>query len=147
MGFDEDWAGIRSGAPARTHGAMGPSGTDPGGATTGPAGGAPDLATAPAKKKAAAHTIESELEPRTGKAARCADAATAEAVAGFDGWATASGLKTVEATWDKQVRTLLARLATERDALRGTAVAFGRQELDTRTRIAGVGPSSCIDRY
>ncbi|MET9621793.1 hypothetical protein ABZZ37_13630 [Streptomyces sp. NPDC006464] len=146
MGFDEDWAGIRSGAPARTHGATGPAGTDPGGAT-GPAGGAPDLATAPAKKKAAAHTIESELEPRTGKAARCADAATAEAVAGFDGWATASGLKTVEATWDKQVRTLLARLATERDALRGTAVAFGRQELDTRTRIAGVGPSSCIDRY
>ncbi|MFI8292099.1 hypothetical protein ACIGBL_23465 [Streptomyces sp. NPDC085614] len=146
MGFDEDWAGIRSGAPARTHDGMRLDGTDPGGGA-GPAGGAPDLATAPARKKAAARTIETELEPRTGTAARRADAATAEAVAGFDGWATASGLKTVEATWDKQVKALLARLATEKEALRGTAVAFGLQELDTRSRIAGVGPASGIDRY
>ncbi|MFI2734965.1 hypothetical protein [Streptomyces sp. NPDC018711] len=118
-----------------------------GGGGGGAAGGAPDLATAPAKKKAAANTIETELEPNTGKAAQWADAATTEAVGGFTGWATAAGLKTVETTWDKQVRTLLARLASEKTALRGTADAFSRQETDTRARLAGVQPASRIGQY
>ncbi|MFF7439844.1 hypothetical protein [Streptomyces sp. NPDC008122] len=118
-----------------------------GGGGGGSAGGSPDLATAPAKKKAAANTIENELEPNTGKAAKWADSATTAAVAGFAGWATAAGLKTVETTWDKQVRTLLARLASEKTALRGTALSFSGQELDTRARIAGVRPASNITRY
>ncbi|MBB4982302.1 MULTISPECIES: hypothetical protein [Streptomyces] len=118
-----------------------------GGGGGGSAGGSPDLATAPAKKKAAANTIENELEPNTGKAAKWADSATTAAVAGFAGWATAAGLKTVETTWDKQVRTLLARLASEKTALRGTALSFSGQELDTRARIAGVRPASSITQY
>ncbi|MFE7516227.1 hypothetical protein ACFU8I_34115 [Streptomyces sp. NPDC057540] len=117
-----------------------------GGGGGGTAGGTPDLATAPAKKKAAANTIETELEPNTGKAATWADEATTAAVGGFAGWATAEGLKTVGTTWDKQVRTLLARLASEKTALRGTALSFSGQELDTRARIAGVRPSG-IERY
>ncbi|MER7947464.1 hypothetical protein ABTY59_08770 [Streptomyces sp. NPDC096079] len=118
-----------------------------GGGGGGAAGGPPDLATAPAKKKAAANTIENELEPNTGKAATWADAATTAAVGGFAGWATAEGLKTVETTWDKQVKTLLARLASEKTALRGTALSFDRQETDNRARIAGVQPSSRIAGY
>ncbi|MFC9394003.1 MULTISPECIES: hypothetical protein [unclassified Streptomyces] len=118
-----------------------------GGGGGGSAGGSPDLATAPAKKKAAANTIENELEPNTDKAAKWADSATTAAVAGFAGWATAAGLKTVETTWDKQVRTLLARLASEKTALRGTALSFSGQELDTRARIAGVRPTSSITQY
>lgn len=99
------------------------------------------------KKKAAANTIENELEPDTAKAAKWADAATTAAVGGFEGWATAAGLKTVETTWDNQVKNLLARLASEKTALRGAALSFGQQEIDTRARIAGVRPSSRIEQY
>ncbi|WP_406059968.1 hypothetical protein OG462_21905 [Streptomyces sp. NBC_01077] len=118
-----------------------------GGGGAGTSGGPPHLATAPAKKKSAANTIENELEPDTAKAAKVADAATTAAVGGFEGWATAAGLKTVETTWDNQVKNLLARLASEKTALRGTAVAFSRQELDARARIAGVRPTSSIEKY
>ncbi|WP_318208189.1 MULTISPECIES: hypothetical protein [unclassified Streptomyces] len=147
MGFDEDWAGIRSGVTEQA-----PVGTrlnqlDGGGGGGGTSGGPPSLATAPAKKKAAANTIENELEPDTAKAAKVADAATTAAVGGFEGWATAAGLKTVETTWDSQVKNLLARLASEKTALRSTAVSFSQQELDTRARIAGVGPTSRIEQY
>lgn len=146
MGFDEEWAGIRTSAPEQGAVGMRLNQLD-GGGGGGSAGGSPDLATAPAKKKAAANTIENELEPNTGKAAAWADSATTAAVAGFAGWATAAGLKTVETTWDKQVRTLLARLASEKTALRGTALSFSGQELDTRARIAGVRPTSSIAQY
>ncbi|MFI0987700.1 hypothetical protein [Streptomyces exfoliatus] len=150
MGFDEDWAGIRSGTTAqdpvgtRLNQLDGGGGGGGGGAAP---GGAPNLATAPAKKKAAANTIENELEPDTAKAAKWADAATTAAVGGFEGWATAAGLKTVETTWDNQVKNLLARLASEKTALRGAALSFGQQEIDTRARIAGVRPSSRIEQY
>lgn len=147
MGFDEDWAGIRSGVTEQT-----PVGTrlnqlDGGGGGGGTSGGPPSLATAPAKKKAAANTIENELEPDTAKAAKVADAATTAAVGGFEGWATAAGLKTVETTWDSQVKNLLARLASEKTALRSTALTFGQQELDNRARLAGVRPTSRIEQY
>ncbi|MEV6251117.1 hypothetical protein AB0M38_33865 [Streptomyces sp. NPDC051742] len=149
MGFDEDWAGMRSGTTPQD-----PVGTrlnqldgGGGGGGGGASGGAPNLATAPAKKKAAANTIENELEPDTAKAAKWADAATTAAVSGFEGWATAAGLKTVETTWDNQVKNLLARLASEKTALRGAALSFGQQEIDTRARIAGVRPTSRIEQY
>ncbi|MFD3331080.1 hypothetical protein ACFWV1_00225 [Streptomyces sp. NPDC058700] len=146
MGFDEDWAAMRSGAPEQAPADTRLNQVAPGGGG-GPAGGTPHLATAPARKKAAANTIEAELEPNTGKAATWADAATTAAVGGFEGWATAAGLKTVDSTWNNQVKSLLARLAAEKTALRDTAVSFGQREADNRARIAGVRPTSRIDRY
>ncbi|GGY42631.1 hypothetical protein [Streptomyces omiyaensis] len=113
----------------------------------GGAGGAPDLRTAPEKKRAAANTIETELEPDTGKAAKWADEATTTAVATFGGWAVAAGLKTVDTTWNNQVKTLLGRLAHEKGALRGTVVTLTGQDLAVRTEIAGVRPVSSIAGY
>ncbi|MER5771762.1 hypothetical protein [Streptomyces sp. NPDC001985] len=84
-------------------------------------GGAPDLASTPAVKRAAASTIESELEPGTRKAGDWPDDASGKVVSGLNGWATAAGMKTVQETWDRQVKTLLGRLAGEKGALRATA--------------------------
>ncbi|GAA3284596.1 hypothetical protein [Streptomyces lavendulae] len=84
-------------------------------------GAGPDFASTPAEKKAAANTIETELQPNTKKATEHADEATGAAGKGFDGWETAIGLKTVADTWDQQVKTLMGRLAGEKTALRGAS--------------------------
>jgi hypothetical protein len=110
-----------------------------------PPGGPPDLASAPAKKKAAANTIETELEPSTKKAGTRAEVANDEAVAGFGGWATAVGLKAVQTTWDNQVKTLMARLAAEKRALRATTRIFAETDFDRRQRISGI--KSNLDAY
>ncbi|MEU5715309.1 hypothetical protein AB0G71_05880 [Streptomyces sp. NPDC020403] len=89
-----------------------------------PGGSVPDFASTPAQKKTAANTVENELEPSTKKAADHADEATAAARKGFGGWETASGLKTVADTWDQQVKTLMGRLAAEKNALRGASGLF-----------------------
>ncbi|MFG2616831.1 hypothetical protein ACGFXC_04350 [Streptomyces sp. NPDC048507] len=117
-----------NGAPGPGQSPMGPYA--PGKGPTGPfvpgspgspasPGGAPDFASSPAEKKAAATTIENELQPDTKKAAGHADTTTETARKGFDGWETAAGLKTVADTWDQQVKTLMGRLAGEKSALRG----------------------------
>ncbi|MEV1047193.1 hypothetical protein [Streptomyces sp. NPDC049916] len=98
-------------------------------------GGAPDLASSPARKKAAAADIETELEPRTKKTGEHADSATETARKGFDGWETAAGLKTVADTWDKQVTTLMGRLASEKNALRGASGLFARNDTGVRDQL------------
>lgn len=113
----------------------------------GGAGGAPDLTTSPEKKRAAANTIETELEPNTGKAAKWADEATATAISTFGGWSVAAGLKTVDTTWNNQVKALLGRLAHEKGALRGTITTLNGQDVGVRTQIAGVRPVSSISGY
>ncbi|MEU2505186.1 hypothetical protein ABZ621_10765 [Streptomyces sp. NPDC007863] len=110
-------------------------------------GGAPDLRTAPEKKRAAANTIETELEPDTGKAAKWADEATTTAISTFGGWSVAAGLKTVDTTWNNQVKALLARLAHEKGALRGTVTTLTGQDVGVRTQIASVPPVSSISGY
>lgn len=95
---------------------------------SGSGGGKPDFASTPAQKKAAAGTIENELEPNTKKAAEHADDSTSSAHKGFGGWETAAGLKTVADTWDQQVRTLMGRLAAEKNALRGASGLFVRND-------------------
>ncbi|WP_405664377.1 hypothetical protein [Streptomyces sp. RK9] len=141
MGFDEQWgqAGAGEGEPRPT--SMRLNQTDPPGP---PPGGAPDLATTPREKKAAAHTIETELQPDTRKAGTWADAATDKAISGFGGWATASGLKKVQTTWDSQVKTLMGRLAAEKDALRSTNKTFTETDVGTSQRIRA---SSKLDQY
>ncbi|MEV7618337.1 hypothetical protein [Streptomyces sp. NPDC089799] len=91
-------------------------------------GGNQDFASTPAQKKAAAGTIETELEPNTKKASEHADDATGSARKGFEGWDTAAGLKKVADTWDQQVKTLLGRLAGEKSALRGASGLFTRND-------------------
>ncbi|MCJ1677644.1 hypothetical protein MTF65_09900 [Streptomyces sp. APSN-46.1] len=91
-------------------------------------GGSANFASTPAEKKAAAGTIETELEPNTKKAAEHADDATNTAHKGFDGWETAAGLKKVADTWDQQVKTLMGRLAGEKGALRGASGLFARND-------------------
>ncbi|MGW7431075.1 hypothetical protein ACWGIN_16150 [Streptomyces sp. NPDC054861] len=92
-------------------------------------GGDTDFASTPAQKKAAAGTVETELEPNTKKAAEHADEATGAARKGFDGWETAAGLKTVEDTWNRQVKTLMNRLAAEKNALRGASGLFAGNDI------------------
>ncbi|WKD34939.1 hypothetical protein [Streptomyces xanthophaeus] len=84
-------------------------------------GGAKDFASTPAEKRAAANTIENELEDATKKAAEHADDATGNAQKGFEGWETAAGLKKVADTWDQQVKTLMGRLAGEKMQLRSAS--------------------------
>ncbi|WP_369777413.1 hypothetical protein [Streptomyces sp. R33] len=91
-------------------------------------GGSGDFASTPAQKKAAAGTIETELEPNTKKAAEHADADTGTAQKGFEGWETAAGLKKVADTWDQQVKNLMGRLAAEKTALRGASGLFARND-------------------
>ncbi|WP_411086911.1 hypothetical protein [Streptomyces sp. 061-3] len=90
--------------------------------------GSGEFASTPAQKKAAAGTLETELEPNTLKAAKHADAATNTAQKSFAGWDTAAGLKKVADTWDQQVKTLMGRLAAEKNALRGASGLFVRND-------------------
>ncbi|WP_284578363.1 hypothetical protein [Streptomyces sp. 2P-4] len=94
--------------------------------------GGQDFASTPAEKKAAANTIETELQPNTKKAANDADESTAAAQKGFDGWETAAGLKKVAETWDQQVKNLIARLEAEKGALRGASGLFTRNDIGLR---------------
>ncbi|MDQ1007615.1 hypothetical protein QFZ82_002100 [Streptomyces sp. V4I23] len=91
-------------------------------------GGNQDFASAPAEKKAAANTIETELQPNTKKASDHADGATNSLRNGFGGWETAAGVKTVADTWEQQVKTLMARLESEKNALRGASGLFVRND-------------------
>ncbi|MGY1583583.1 hypothetical protein [Streptomyces sp. MN13] len=91
---------------------------------TGPSGGGPkDLASSPTEKKRAAKAIEDGIEPGTAKAGRHADEDTASAVKAFgakdgDGWDTSRALKKAHGTWGDQVKNLMDRLGSEKDALR-----------------------------
>ncbi|MFD8015065.1 hypothetical protein [Streptomyces sp. NPDC058955] len=148
MGFDEEGAGLRSTAPAQEPAAMRLNQLDDGTGGRGGVGGAPDLNASPEKKRAAANTIETELEPSTAKAAAWADEATTSAVSAFGGWAVAAGLKTVDSTWNNQVKALMARLAHEKGALRGTIVTLSGTDVGVRTQIKGVqAPVSSISGY
>ncbi|WP_438312355.1 hypothetical protein ACSHWO_14940 [Streptomyces sp. HUAS TT3] len=104
--------------------------------------GTGDFASTPAEKKAAANTIETELEPNTKKAGDHADEASNNTVKAFDGWSTAAGLKKALETWDRQVIGLMGRLASEKTALRGTSNMFLRNDITTGEGFNLVKPSS-----
>ncbi|MEU9233141.1 hypothetical protein [Streptomyces subrutilus] len=136
MGFEEDWG--RASSTAADQAAMRlNSGPPPGPALPGTG----DFGSTPAEKKAAANTIENDLEPSTKKAAEHADEASAGAVKAFDGWSTAAGLKKVQETWDRQVTGLMGRLASEKTALRGTSNLFLRNDIATGDGFGILKPS------
>ncbi|MFB7917787.1 hypothetical protein [Streptomyces sp. NPDC056061] len=123
MGFDEEWEQLRGQAATRQGTRMQLNGTGDG-PSSGGLGGNQDFASTPAEKKAAANTIETELEPNTKKATDWADETSKAAVKEFDGWDTGAGVKKVMETWDKQVKVLMGRLSVEKGALRGASGLF-----------------------
>ncbi|MEV7674839.1 hypothetical protein [Streptomyces sp. NPDC088752] len=135
MSFDDEWAQHKN--AAMEHQSSGtrlnqvPS--DPGGG-----GGQPDLATSPARKKAAAGTIENHIQPGVKAAADAGDEGTDGAVAEFKGWDTAAGLQKAHAHWDGQVKRLMARLDSEKAALRGASTLFGNNDITTGYSFAPV---------
>ncbi len=104
-------------------------------------GSRPDLASTPAQKRAAANTISTELQPNTKKAGNRPDEAMAKAISAFSGWATGTGLKTVDTTWEKQVKTLLGRLDSEKSALVSAATILVTTDVDRGASIKSI-PSS-----
>lgn len=121
MSFDDEWSLLRSQAVGQQDTRMRLNGTGDGPL---PGLGGKDFASTPAQKKAAANTIETELEPNTKKATDWADETSGTAAKEFDGWDTGAGLKKVVETWDKQVKVLMGRLSTEKGALRGASSLF-----------------------
>ncbi|MYT22690.1 hypothetical protein GTW69_20775 [Streptomyces sp. SID7760] len=124
--------------------------TRPTGVDGGPAGpSAPEgggvFGSTPAEKKAAANTIETELEPDTKRAAGSAKDNTGTAARTFDGWETASGLKKVAETWDQQVRLLMGRLSDEKASLRGASGLFVQNDVRTGDQLRSLGTESKLD--
>ncbi|MFF5424514.1 MULTISPECIES: hypothetical protein [unclassified Streptomyces] len=103
--------------------------------------GRPDMASSPAAKKAAAKAIGEDLEPGVTREGKHAAEATNAAVKEFGprdghGWDTSGALKRAQETWEKQVRMLLGRLASERHALSATGISFQSNERHTAARLA-----------
>lgn len=108
-----------------------------------------DLASSPAEKRAAAGALERRIEPDTAEAGRWADEETGAAVKAFgardgDGWATAGALRKAHETWADQVRNLLVRLGSERDALRAGHAVLTSADLATGSALR---ETSALDRY
>jgi hypothetical protein len=144
MGFDEEWAQLRAEAASRQETSMrlNQLPAEPGG---GGAGGGKGLVSTPTEKRAAANTIETVIVPDTKKATDWADEATTGAVGALKGWETAAGLKTVQSTWEKQVKTLTARLNREKGALRATVTTLTGVDVGRGQAIASI-PSN-LSKY
>ncbi|WSQ10578.1 hypothetical protein OG604_24025 [Streptomyces sp. NBC_01231] len=116
---------------------------DSGGSTTPPpvlGGGQKDLASSPAEKKAAANAIEQHIEPDTSKAGRWADEGTESAIKAFaakdgEGWLTSPALKKAHKTWGDQVKTLMDRLGSEKEALRSANTVLQSTDLTVGSRV------------
>ncbi|GAA0580479.1 hypothetical protein [Streptomyces crystallinus] len=111
--------------------------------------GAPDMASTPAQKQAAAKAIGEHLGPDTATSGRHATESTAAAVKEFGakdghGWEASVALAKAHETWEKQVRGLLGRLAAEKHALSRTGVDFQQNDLGVAGQLAR---QSDIDTY
>ncbi|WP_240139425.1 hypothetical protein [Streptomyces sp. MUM 178J] len=141
MGFDEEWGRLRADAAARQT-SMQLNGTGDGPLLP----GAQDFGHAPEAKRKAANAIHEDVEPMTEKAAKHADEASGNAVKEFKGWDTAAGLKTVNETWDKQVRTLMGQLMSQESNLRGARNLFMGNDLATNSQF-GLVRKSGLDHH
>lgn len=122
---------------------------DPGSAPGPVGGGAKDLASSPAQKKAAAKAIQDHIEPDTRKAGDWADEETGAAVKAFaakdgHGWVTSTALKKAHKTWGEQVQNLMNRLSSEKEALRSTGILFQNTDFGIGQ---GIRKSSNLDGY
>ncbi|APU44497.1 MULTISPECIES: hypothetical protein [unclassified Streptomyces] len=141
MGFDEEWAQLRSDAAAR----QGPDMRLNQLAPAAGGGGAPDFGTDAAQKKLASGKLSGEVRTQTDNAGKKADEETTAAITAFSGWDTAAGLKTVETTWDNQVKNLLGRLATESRNLSRTRSMFLTQDFEMYSDFRMLKPSGSND--
>ncbi|MFC7305144.1 hypothetical protein ACFQVC_13045 [Streptomyces monticola] len=96
---------------------------------SGGGGGTADLISSPARKRAAAQTIETQLEPDTAREGRHAEESMAAAAKEFgakdgDGWKTSEALKKAQDAWEQQAKGLVHRLTTEKSQLRQAASDF-----------------------
>ncbi|WP_051860263.1 hypothetical protein [Streptomyces anulatus] len=146
MGFDEEWAQLRAEATQRQATSMQLNGVPD---EPGPGPGNSVLASTPQEKAAASRTIQDELLGSTTKAMNTADESSKAAAREFADWVTGPAVKKLDETWDKQVKTLMSRLQTERDGLSGTAKNFAGLELDVRSQfkpllISPYGPGTSV---
>ncbi|WP_411574530.1 hypothetical protein [Streptomyces fradiae] len=143
MGFDEEWAQLRSEAAARQTSGMRLNKLAPVGGGGG--GGEADFGSDPKKKATAAGKLDGEVKTQTVKASDHADEATTGAVSEFSGWDTAAGLKTVQKTWETQVNTLTGRLSTEAANLRTTRSMFLGKDFELYHDFAPLRKQSGLD--
>ncbi|WP_331452784.1 MULTISPECIES: hypothetical protein [Streptomyces] len=117
-----------------------------------PAGGGggctPDLASSPAQKRAAARAIDQALVPGVVRDGKHAAESTNAAVKEFgardgDGWDASSALKKAQQTWEKQVKTLLDRLAQEKAALTRTGIDLRQNDIDIGRQLRRSGLDNC----
>ncbi|MEU3449684.1 hypothetical protein AB0H29_21080 [Streptomyces thermolilacinus] len=109
-----------------------------------PAGGggdAPDLKTAPARKRTFANTIEEDLEKPTSDAGNTVDAAMNAAARSLAGWDTALGLKKSHEKWENQVRSLVGRLVSNKTQLRGAATRLISTDVEVGYSLQRPGPN------
>lgn len=119
-----EWEQLKTEAAERQPTQMQLNGTDGGSGAQGGAGEGFVLGSVPEKKKKAANTIETTLEPGTRKAADAADEPTSTVVRAFAGWETATGLKKAHEKWDDQVKRLMGRLSSHKVGLRGAVTTL-----------------------
>ncbi|MFB6838996.1 hypothetical protein [Streptomyces sp. NPDC056361] len=103
--------------------------------------GKPDMASSPAAKKAAAQAIDDDLEPGISRDGKHAAETTRDTVKAFGakdghGWDTSGALMRAHETWEKQVKMLLIRLSSEKQALSATGISMQNNEIDTAARLA-----------
>lgn len=112
-------------------------------------GGAPDLASSPARKQAAAKAINDDLEPnveRDGKHASESVKAVVKELGARDGygWDTSGALKKAHRIWEQQVKALLGRLAPEKHALGKTGIELQDDDIGVASQLTA---PSRIDDY
>ncbi|MEV0448344.1 hypothetical protein [Streptomyces sp. NPDC050600] len=101
----------------------------------------PDFASSAAAKRAAVKAIADDLEPGVARDGKHAAETTNAAVKEFDakdgyGWDCSGALKTTLETWEKQVKMLLRRLSSEKQALGATGISLESNDLDIAARLA-----------
>lgn len=125
MSFEREWNNLKQAAAERQTSMrlnqLAPEGSG---------GAAPDLRSAPARKRAFANTIENDLEKPTRDAGDTVDATMTAAARAFAGWDTAVGLKKSHEKWEDQVNCLVGRLVTNKTQLRNAATQLGNTDID-----------------